>query len=170
SYVCPPGYIGGSGHISASGSGFNKRECPIEFKALLGMTGSLGVSVDLMKSSKEELKEIASYIELAKQLRDTVQLGTAYTLRSVYKGNSWCREYISSDGGEVLVFIFAPQLTFTYCFPSIKLFGLDKNAVYQVDGSYTMSGEGLMNKGLDSKIYGLGNMVCKLIRIRKISD
>lgn len=169
SYFCPAGYIGGSGHISANGSGFNRRECPLCFKALLGITGSLGFSVDLTKASEEELKEIAGYIALAKELRDTVQLGRAYTLSSVYKNTYWCREYVSADGSEALVFIFAPQLTFTYCFPSIKLFGLQKDALYSVDGSYTMSGEGLMNKGLDSKVYGLGNMACKLIRIRKIS-
>ncbi|MBR4910401.1 MAG: alpha-galactosidase [Clostridia bacterium] len=168
SYFCPAGYIGGSGHISASGSGFNRRECPLEFKALLGMTGSLGLSVNLMNSSKEELDEIAGYIALAKELRDTVQLGKGYQLRSVYKDNCYCREFVSADGKEVLVFLFAPQLTFTYCFPSIKLFGLDEKALYRVDDSYTMSGEGLMNKGLDPKVYGLGNMVCKLIRIRKI--
>ena len=126
------------------------------------------VSVDLMKISDDELKEIADYIALAKELRKTVQLGTAYNLMSIYNGNLWCREYVSKDGEEVLVFIFAPQLTFTYCFPSIKLYGLDKNALYSVDGEYTMSGEGLMNKGIDSKVYCLGNMGCKLIRIKKI--
>ncbi len=170
SLVCPPGYIGGSGHISASGSGFNRRECPMQFKALLVMTGSLGFSVDLVKSSKEEIEEIAGYISLAKELRNTVQLGKGYQLSSIYKDNCYCREFVSSDGKEVLVFLFAPQLTFTYCFPSIKLFGLDSNALYSVDGSYTMSGEGLMNKGLDSKVYGLGNMVCKLIRIKKVKN
>lgn len=170
SLVCPPGYIGGSGHISASGSGFNRRECPIQFKALLGMTGSLGFSVDLVKSSKEEIEEIAGYISLAKELRNTVQLGKGYQLSSIYKDNCYCREFVSPDGKEVLVFLFAPQLTFTYCFPSIKLFGLDSNALYSVDGEYTMSGEGLMNKGLDSKVYGLGNMVCQLIRIKKEKD
>ncbi|MBO7519420.1 MAG: alpha-galactosidase, partial [Clostridia bacterium] len=168
SYFGPAGYIGGSGHISANGSGFNKRECPLKFKALLGMTGSLGISVDLMKSPDEELKEIAEYVSLAKEIRDTVQCGTSYTLRSIYNSNSWCREYVSKDGEEIIVFIFAPQLTFTYCFPSIKLFGLQKDALYSVDGEYEMSGEGLMSKGLDSKIYGLGNMVCRLIRIKKI--
>lgn len=169
-HVCPAGYIGGSGHISANGSGFNKRESPLFFKALLGMTGSLGLSVNLMKSTEEELEEIAGYIRLAKELRRTVQLGEGYQLKSIYKDRCWCREYVSPDGEEIYVFLFAPQLTFAYCFPSIKLFGLKDDALYRVDDSYTMSGEGLRNKGLDSKVYGLGNMVCKLIRIQKISD
>ena len=91
-------------------------------------------------------------------------------MKSIYKDRCWCREYVSRDGEEAFVFLFAPQLTFAYCFPSIKLFGLQKNALYRGDDSYTMSGEGLQNKGLDSKVYGLGNMVCKLIRIHKISD
>ena len=56
------------------------------------------------------------------------------------------------------------------CFPSLKLFGLESNALYSVDDQYIMSGEGLMNRGLDSKTYGLGNMVSKLIRIRKIDN
>lgn len=166
--ICPAQYIGGSGHISANGSGFNKRECPLLFKALLGMTGSLGISVNLVEASQEVLNEIAGYIALAKEIRNTVQLGKCYELRSIYKENCRCLEYISKDGDEALVFIFAPQLKFTYCFPSIKLFGLEEKALYSVDDSYIMSGEGLMNRGLDSKIYGLGNMVSRLIKIKKI--
>ena len=166
--ICPAQYIGGSGHISANGSGFNKRECPLLFKALLGMTGSLGISVNLVEASQEVLNEIAGYIALAKEIRNTVQLGKCYELRSIYKENCRCLEYISKDGDEALVFIFAPQLKFTYCFPSIKLFGLEEKALYSVDDSYIMSGEGLINRGLDSKIYGLGNMVSRLIKIKKI--
>ncbi len=166
--VCPTKYIGGSGHISASGSGFNKRECPLEFKAMLGITGSLGISVNLLKATDEELEEISKYVSMAKEFRSTIQFGTGYKLRSIYNDNSWCQEYVSQDGDEVLVFIFAPQLKFTYCYPSLKLFGLEKDALYCVDDQYTISGEGLMNRGLDAKVYGLGNMVSRLIRIRKI--
>ena len=165
--VCPVGYIGGSGHISANGSGFNKRESPLLFKALLGMTGSLGLSVNLNESSDEELAEISGYIELAKEIRDTVQLGVCYQLKSVYNDYCFCLEYVKRDKKEAYVFIFAPQLKFTYCFPSIKLFGLESDALYRIDDAYTMTGEGLMNRGLDAGIYGLGNMVCKLIKIRK---
>ena len=168
SRVCPVAYVGGSGHISANRSGFNRRECPLDFKALLGMTGSLGISVNLVELSDGELDEIAQYVALAKEIRATVQLGDLYRLRSIYKDNSSCVQYVSKDGSEALVFIFAPQLTFTYCFPSIKLFGLEKDALYRVDDSYAMSGEGLMNKGIDSKVYGLGNMVSRLIKIKRI--
>lgn len=168
--VCPTKYIGGSGHISANRAGFNRRECPLEFKAMLGVTGSLGISVNLLTATEEELEEISHYVSLAKEVRNTVQLGTGYKLRSIYDDNAWCQEYVSSDGSEILVFIFAPQLKFTYCFPSLKLLGLDKDALYMVDDQYVMSGEGLMNRGLDSKTYGLGNMVSKLIKIRKIDS
>lgn len=168
--VLPLNYMGGTGHISVNGSGFNRRECPLEFKALQGMNGTLGISIDLNAIDDEEIEEIAKYVSLSKEIRDTVQLGTGYKLRSIYNDNAWCQEYVSADGKEVLVFIFAPQLKFTYCFPSLKLFGLEKDALYSVDGQYTISGEGLMNRGLDSKIYGLGNMVSKLIRIRKIEN
>ena len=168
SLVLPLNYMGGTGHISANNTGFNRRECTLEFKALQGMNGTLGISIDLTSISDEEIEEIAKYVSLAKELRDTIQLGTGYKLRSIYNDNSWCQEYVSQDGNEVLVFIFAPQLKFTYCYPSLKLFGLDKVALYSIDDQYVMSGEGLMNRGLDSKIYGLGNMVAKLIKIRKI--
>ena len=168
SLVLPLNYMGGTGHISANNTGFNRRECTLEFKALQGMNGTLGISIDLTSISNEEIEEIAKYVSLAKELRDTIQLGTGYKLRSIYNDNSWCQEYVSQDGNEVLVFIFAPQLKFTYCYPSLKLFGLDKVALYSIDEQYVMSGEGLMNRGLDAKIYGLGNMVAKLIKIRKI--
>ena len=168
--VCPTRFIGGSGHISANRAGFNRRECPLEFKAMLGITGSLGISVNLLTATEEELAEIKKYVDLAKEVRETVQFGTPYKIRSIYNDNAWCQEYVSEDGKEALVFIFAPQLKFTYCFPSIKLFGLDTNALYRVDDQYTMSGEGLMNRGLDSKVYGLGNMAVKLIKIRKIDN
>ena len=137
---------------------------------MLGVTGSLGISVNLLTATDEELEEIAKYVSLAKEIRETVQFGASYKLRSIYNDNAWCQEYVSADGNEVLVFIFAPQLKFTYCFPSLKLFGLEKDALYSIDDQYVMSGEGLMNRGLDSKTYGLGNMVSKLIRIRKIDN
>lgn len=168
--VCPTRYIGGSGHISANRAGFNRRECPLEFKAMLGVTGSLGISFNLLTATEEELDEIKKYVDLAKEVREIVQFGTPYKLRSVYNDNAWCQEYVSEDKKEALVFIFAPQLRFTYCFPSIKLFGLDADSLYSVDDQYIMSGEGLMNRGIDSKVYGLGNMVVKLIKIRKIDN
>lgn len=83
-------------------------------------------------------------------------------LRFIYNDNAWYQEYVSADNKEALVFIFVPQLKFIYCFPRFKHFGLDKDA----DDQYTMSGEGIMNRGLDSKVYDLGNMVSKLIKIR----
>lgn len=165
--VNPFVYVGGSGHISANYSGINRRECPMNFKALLGITGSLGMSVNLIELSDEELDEIKNYVSLAKEVRETVQFGTPYKLRSVYKDGFWCQEFVSRDGEEALVFIFAPQLKFSYCFPSIKLRGLKVDALYTVDGSYTMSGEGLMNRGLDSKVFVKGNMAATLIRIKR---
>lgn len=50
------------------------------------------------------------------------------------------------------------------------ILGLEKYELYFVDGQYMMSGDEPMNMGLDSKIYGLGNMVSKLIMIRKIDN
>jgi outer membrane protein OmpA-like peptidoglycan-associated protein/YHS domain-containing protein len=99
--VCPTGYIGGSGHISANRVGFNRRECPLEFKAMLGVTGSLGISVNLLTATDEELEEIAKYVSLAKEIRETVQFGTSYKLRSIYNDNAWCQEYVSADGNEI---------------------------------------------------------------------
>lgn len=168
--VCPAKYISGSGDISENRDGFNRRESSLEFKAMLAATGSLGVSINLLNFTDEELDELTKYVSLAKEIRETVQFGTGYKLRSIYNDNAWCQQFVSVDGKEVLVFIFAPQLKFAYCFPSLKLLGLERDAIYSVDGQYTMSGEGLMNKGLDSKVYGLGNMVSRLIKIRKIDN
>ncbi len=52
--------------------------------AYTGMMGSFSVGFDLRKLTDEETEELKGYIKLYKELRETVQLGDMYLLRSAY--------------------------------------------------------------------------------------
>lgn len=160
--------IGGAGHITQNGYGMNRRDCPLKYKALLGMTGTLSVGIDLMALTEDELTEISGYVELAKNTRETVQLGTPYLLASLKDDGYMAIEFVNQAKTDVNVFIFAPLNTFAFCTPCLQLHGIEKNAIYSVDGKYQMSGEGLMNKGIDANVHTLGNMGCRLIHIEKV--
>ncbi len=165
--INPWSTIGGAGHITKNRAGFNCRECPLKYKALLGMTGSLGIGIDLTLLNEEELNEIAGYVSLAKEVRSTVQFGTPYILSSVKNDGYMAVEFVSKDKTEAYIFIFAPMNTFAFCTPCLPLHGLITDAIYSVDGKYCMSGEGLMNRGIDAAVHTLGNMGSKLIHIIK---
>ena len=132
-YVNLPSAAGGGGHISKSGSGENKRECSMEFKAHAAMMGSLATCLDLRVLTDDEKSELKKHIAYHKTIRDVVQLGDLYRLTTLTEKDYAVFEFAAKDKSEAAVFIFGPNRTFRENYPNIKLYGLDKNKKYIVD-------------------------------------
>ncbi len=158
---------GGAGQISPNNGGLSKRDCPMEFKAHIAVMGALGVGLDLISLTSEEMEELKSYFDLYKEIRDVVQLGDMYRLRSVRDGDHAIYEFVSKDKSEIAVFLFTIARPFRNPYRSIKLKGLDPNAVYKAD-DLTMSGDGLMKIGIPCGNYAIGNMRSKLFHFKRI--
>ncbi|MCS6827038.1 MAG: alpha-galactosidase [Caldilinea sp.] len=122
---------------------------PLPFRFHVSMMGVLGVSVDLMKWSEEELRLGAEMIALYKEIRPIVQLGDQYRLLPAQGSPFAAVQYVSKDKTESVLFVFrthAPEPTYV---PPISLRGLDPHMRYRIEGfSETRSGEAWMNLGL----------------------
>lgn len=130
--------------------------------AFTGMAGSLSVGYDLRKLSDAELSEAAGYIALYKRIRETVQLGDMYLLRSVYDKDTPAviYQFVSKDKQKSVVFVYNNNKGFLGWLDAVKLYGLDKDKKYNVEivGNDTnnfeypvTSGDTLMKFGLAFK-------------------
>ena len=155
---------GGAGHISPKNAYINERDCPMEFKAHVGMLGSLATGMDLRKMTDEEIEEMKGYFEQHKQIRHIVQLGDMYRIASIRDGDHAIYEYVSKDKKEMLLFVFGIARTFRLGYENIKLHGLDEDTIYFCDtgskeyGNIRMSGDGLMKIGVPTWVHTIGNM------------
>lgn len=154
-HVHPAKSAGGTGHIQLGPSGVNGRITSMEYKAHMGMLGSLSISVDIRACSEADIAAIRTYIEQYKAVRETVQLGNYYLLHSVYDGSYAAYEYVRQDKSEVVVFLFGKSQIFGYVPPRIKLKGLNPDDLYTIEGYKEMSGQGLMEVGLAEDAFGI---------------
>ena len=127
------------------------------------MMGSFSVGYDLRKLSEEETEKLAQYIKLHKQLRETVQLGDMYLLRSVYDSNTPAviYQFVSKDKEKSVVFVYNNNKGFLGWLDAIKLKGLKADKKYKITLKGVedkeidfpeISGDTLMKMGLSFKI------------------
>ena len=70
--------------------GMDGRKCPFPFAMHSAMCGSLGIGTDLNRTSEEKKRKIKGYVETYKHIRNTVQLGELYRLRSLKNSDIQC--------------------------------------------------------------------------------
>ena len=104
SYCYPPVTMGS--HISSIPNHITKRSVPLKWRALVAMSGNLGVEADIVHWTANERKELADYIQTYKQYRQLIQFGDFYRLESPYSGprTSWI--FVDESKSNALLFIF----------------------------------------------------------------
>ena len=122
------------------------------------MCGGLGIGTNITKLNNQDFQLYRQYISLYKQIRETVQSGNLYRLKSPRTEKLSSAEYVSQDGHEVLVFAFLHSQTMEGMIRNdparspdekhIRLQGLDLSAVYTFDDGRRISGSTLMHLGL----------------------
>ena len=174
-----PKYAGGAGNISPSPNGINGRSIPLKFRAFVGMTGSMSVGVNLLKSSQEEIDEIKTYLDDYKKIRKVTQDAYVYRLASAFDNNYTVWEYLKRDRSEAVIFVFANGMNFRDIPPRMRLRGLCPDGCYKVSGvehyfedekrnkvaEYISKGDALMNFGI--QIEPRGDYDCQIIVIKK---
>ena len=74
------------------------------------MSGALGVDMDLRKLSPNKRKALASGIALYKnEIRDVVELGDLYRLKSPYERPRVAMDYVSADRSRAVLFVYQLQ-------------------------------------------------------------
>ncbi len=165
SLVMPVMFMGA--HVSAVPNHQNNRMTPMKTRGLVAMCGQFGYELDVTKLSKEELKEIKEQINLYKRIRQTVQFGTMYRLKSPFEGNDTVFEFVSPDKCEICIFHINKLCMVQKNPERVKLRGLEQNGKYSDDSGNIYSSEYLLNFGLF--LSNLDDFSSELIILRKVN-
>lgn len=131
------------------------RSLSLEFRFHSAMMGALGVSVNLLELSRQEIEEAKMHIEFYKRIRHIIQDGDLYRLRSPRCGWLTAFQFVTPDKTESALFLFSLQQGFGERITNLKLRGLDPDLDYELDTSgQSLSGSFLMNHGIDPDIRG----------------
>lgn len=121
-------------HVSASPNHQTGRIIPLKFRFDVAMTGRLGIEMkpsDFNPQEKEFAKRaIADY----KRLREVIQLGDLYRLKSPYEGNrdAMSLMYVSPDKAKAVFFGFKMKHFCNQYAPRFTMAGLDPNKNYKI--------------------------------------
>lgn len=137
-----------SAHVAACPNHQNGRTTPLETRANVAMTGQFGYEFDLNTLSDEDFEETKKHICLYKEIRETVNFGELYRLKSPFDSNNSVVEYVSDKKVVVMrCTILGEILSKRY---NIKLKGLEPDAKYMDNESKIVyDGDYLMNVGLN---------------------
>jgi alpha-galactosidase len=149
-------------------NGINGRDYSLDYRFHLAMMGVLGIGADLTKWSQADLERAAALISLYKDIRETMQFGAFYRLRSPRESALSAFQFIHPSGHEAVLVVFLSQSQFGHFYTTVRLQGLEPNARYLVEGwDEPWSGQALMMRGLPVALKGA--FVSSLIRIRRVS-
>jgi alpha-galactosidase len=129
--------------------GMDNRNIPLRFGMYCAMCGSLGIGVDLNKKSEEERAEIAGYITQYKKIRETIQFGDLYRLKSLTRDEIHAVQYVHKE--QAVLFVFLDHERYGKKDYPLRLRGLEPGVIYRFeqDGRpVEKSGAFLMQKGL----------------------
>ncbi|WP_096515122.1 alpha-galactosidase [Clostridium perfringens] len=165
SMVYPPISMGC--HVSAVPNHQANRITSLETRGVSAMAGNFGYELDITKLSDEEKEELKEQISLYKEIREIVQFGTLYRLKSPFNSNEVAWMTISEDKNEVVVSYVRQCALVNENFRNLKLTALDKDSEYEIIGEdIVLSGDELMYIGLNiPELYG--DYVSKLWRLKR---
>lgn len=134
-------------HVSASPNHQNGRITSLRTRGNVAMSGLLGYELNVLKLSERDKEIITEQIKKYKEIRDLVQYGTYYRLKSPFEGNEAAWIFVS-DNQEKAVVTYTQVLSAAS--PSLnilRLAGLDPKGQYVDDSGSVMYGDELMNMG-----------------------
>lgn len=165
SMVYPPISMGC--HVSAIPNHQANRITPLETRGVSAMAGNFGYELDITKLSEEEKEELKEQISLYKEIRETVQFGTLYRLKSPFNSNEVAWMMVSEDKNEIVVSYVRQWALVNESFSNLKLTALDKDSEYEIIGEdIVLSGDELMYIGLNIPELN-GDYVSKLWRLKR---
>lgn len=131
------------------------RVIPLKFRYHSAMMGSLGIGCNILKFTDEETELSKDMIRQYKEIRPIVQEGDFYRLDNPSANEYFLYEYLRGDQG--LIFAFLPQSKVGHRGTTIRLRGLEEQAMYTLhtaQGDVTKSGAYLMYHGIEVKLTG----------------
>ncbi len=132
------------------------RPTSLDFRFNSSMQGSLSIGSNLLKYTPEELDICKKYITFYKKIRETIQFGSFYRLKTYKNDGCYATQYVSRDKAQSVLFVCGSANSFfNRQFVTIRLRGLDPDALYTlIDGEHriTKHGSYFMSKAYDLRI------------------
>ncbi len=150
-----PKLSGGGGNVSVSPHRLNGRTIPLDFRIHMGMTGSMSVGINLLKSDEEEIEALKNAVAEFKELRPALQDSYVYRIASASKKPYSVLQYVKRDRSQFTLFTFGHGMhQWDKQLPRFKMRGLLPDAVYVSENGTRLSGAALMNSGVSVKLFG----------------
>lgn len=122
---------------------------PFEFRMHVSLCGSLGIGGHLKHWIAEQRAQAAHWIAVYKELREIIQLGDQFRLRSPQQHPYSAVQYLSKDKAAGVLFAFRTHQPPPAPVPPLYLQGLDPEGLYTVEGfDEIRSGRAWMEAGL----------------------
>ncbi len=154
SFCYPMSAVGA--HVSAVPNEENGRITPMETRGAVAMAGTFGYEMDLSKASPEDRETIRRQTAFFKEHYELIQYGDYYRLSDPFRDGPYTAwEQVSPDGREALATVVAGGTRAAPSFLTLRLKGLDPDAVYRVNGGEERySGSALMEAGCPLPVMG----------------
>jgi len=147
-------------------SALRRGKMPLEFRFHASMCGVLGIGANLLHWDESEREQARALIEQYKAIQPIVQNGELFRLKSPIKGAFSALEYLSPDRTEGVLFAFRTHLSEPVVLPPLRLAGLEREALYQMDGlEGPLSGTALMNVGISLELKDFSSVLWRFYRV-----
>ncbi|WMJ89739.1 alpha-galactosidase [Anaerocolumna sp. MB42-C2] len=153
SYIYPAKYM--RAWITDTPDGLTNRKIPVTFAMRSAMCGSLGIGNNLNTISNQEAEEIKKQVAVYKKIRNIVQFGKLYRLKSLTKDEFHAVQYQKDGSGIVFSFLINGRYGKEHY--NLKFKGLCNESNYRISANetvYEKSGAYLMYHGLDIVLKG----------------
>ena len=150
-----PKTAGGAGNVAPARHHIHNRFTPLDFRIHWGMTGSMSIGINLLEADAAELSSLKSGIARFKQLRQSLQNAYVYRIASAREHPFALFQYVCRDRKTFVLFAFAHGM---HCqdliLPRFRMRGLLPDAVYVCEDGRRMTGEALMEIGVELSLKG----------------
>ena len=130
-FVFIPASVYGS-HVGAEQSHTSARKQTMSFRAMVAMTGHMGIESDMAELNQRDREILTRYIALYKTHRQWMHTGSQYRLDSS-QPHTLTQVFVSSDLNNFLVFTATLDVVVDETTAPLRLVGLDFNADYKVE-------------------------------------
>jgi len=164
-------------HVSEVPNHQTGRITSLSTRGNVAMSGVFGYELDLSKLSEDELAEMKEQVAFYKEHRELIQYGTFIRLISPYENNGAAWTFVSKDKSQALIFYYELLAQANAPFTTLKLKGLDADAVYEVshvdstiitlEQGLNLGGDQLMNLGFYINPNGKGDFASGRILLKK---
>jgi alpha-galactosidase len=140
------------------------KHLPLEFRFHVSMAGLLGIGANLHHWNSTEREQAKKLILQYKAVRQIIQNGQLYRLRSAFESFFSSLMYVSLDQTEAVLFAFRTHAPDPIKLPPIYLAGLEPTALYQIE-NVVRSGLAWQEIGLDLQIGDFSSVLLQILKV-----